>query len=151
MFRQGFQFPFLILVTGNIRESKLVPPFDQLRPGRCKLPYCGNGGITSPYHNSVCHIGHPFHGRQIVGRGIENIDEVLEFLSDKIRIHDENTAVIVRSAIKSVIKNVSDESKTKIVNDIAEQSSEEIAALISKQISKKLFTVELSNIKIKAE
>lgn len=82
---------------------------------------------------------------------IENIDEVLEFLSDKIRIHDENTAVIVRSAIKSVIKNVSDESKTKIVNDIAEQSSEEIAALISKQISKKLFTVELSNVKIKAE
>jgi len=78
MFRQGFQFPFLILVTGNIRESKLVPPFDQLRPGRCKLPYCGNGGITSPYHNSVCHIGHPFHGRQIVGRGIENIDEVTE-------------------------------------------------------------------------
>ena len=69
----------------------------------------------------------------------------------EIRLKNEKGDKNNMKFIKSVIKNVSDESKTKIVNDIAEQSSEEIAALISKQISKKLFTVELSNIKIKAE
>ncbi len=79
---------------------------------------------------------------------IDDMNEILTFVENKITIKDKNINAIVHSSIDAVKDVISDDIKIKLINNILNRSNEKICDYVTVLISEKLFTIKIDDIRL---